>query len=134
MPLHKLITSPQLRCNKLTTGNNHWFTHSVGQPTLRQALREALERWLYECVFALQILWNIHHWGQNICEIRIVLSPELEYNIYLVYHILQRFRIPAWPIVYHWSNLYPISNINTIASVYVNKICLWLNKIVQSQN
>jgi len=51
-------------------------------------------------------------------------------RIYLVYHILQRFRIPVWPAVYHWPNLYPISNINTIASVYVNKICLWLNKIV----
>ena len=48
----------------------------------------------------------------------------------LVYHILQRFRIPVWPAVYHWPTLYPVSNINTIASVYVNKICLWLNKIV----
>lgn len=129
----KVITSTQLTCNKPTTVKTITNLHIllVNTPWGR--------------------LWG-KPWRGEGCRVCFCSSNPLEYSslrikymwdlncsfprtrIYLVYHIFQRFRIPVWPAAYHWPNLYPISNINTIASVYVNKICLWLNKIVTKLN
>lgn len=127
----KVITSTTDMQQAYHCENNHQFTHSISQHTLRQAMRKP--------------------WRGEGCRVCFCSSNPLEYSSLRIKYMRFELFFPqnqnisclSYPpeiqnssmaSIVSLTNLYPISNINTIASVYVNKICLWLNKICLKLN